>query len=109
MNQTNDKKNIKKAIGARLRVIRKHLQLTQVEIVENFDCGRANYSRMEKGEIFPSPTLLMALYVKFYVSLNWLIAGDGEMFREQEKIEKKPLQCPLKKLILSFDCQPATK
>ena len=74
------KLQLRKEIGLRMRKIRKILGYTQVKMVSFFDIGRANYSRIEKGEIFPSPTILNNLCRKFHVSLDWLIANEGQMF-----------------------------
>jgi len=76
-----------------MKQIRKALGYTQEQLVENFEIGRANYSRIEKGEIFPGAPILYALRKKFHVSLDWLLAKDGHMFdhNEIEKDNKIPL------------------
>jgi transcriptional regulator with XRE-family HTH domain len=74
------KYHLKKEIGTRMRHVRKALGFTQNKMVSYFDIGRANYSRIEKGEIFPGPVILNTLKVRFDVSLDWLITGQGEMF-----------------------------
>ena len=74
------KPQLRKEIGMRIRKIRKTLGYTQVKMVSFFEIGRANYSRIEKGEIFPSPTILHTLCKKFNVSLDWLVANEGQMF-----------------------------
>jgi transcriptional regulator with XRE-family HTH domain len=78
------KQQLRKEIGMRLREIRKALGYTQVKMVSFFEIGRANYSRIEKGVIFPSPIILNTLCSKFHVSLDWLIANEGEMFIPDE-------------------------
>ncbi len=77
------KMELKKAIGRRIRRVRKSRGLTQAEMVAHFGCGRANYSRIEKGEVFPNPTILRVLNERFCVSLRWLICDAGEMLEEQ--------------------------
>lgn len=85
------KQKLRKEIGMKMRKIRKALGFTQVQMVSFFDIGRANYSRIEKGEIFPTPTTLNTLCREFNVSLDWLIANEGEMFilENQEQDGKK--------------------
>jgi transcriptional regulator with XRE-family HTH domain len=85
------KQQLRKKIGMKMRKIRKMLGYTQVQMVAFFDIGRANYSRIEKGEIFPTPTILNTLSKEFHVSLDWLIANEGEMFimTNQGQDEKK--------------------
>jgi transcriptional regulator with XRE-family HTH domain len=81
---------LKKEVGKRMRKIRKSLGYTQNKLVSYFDIGRANYSRIEKGEIFPGAAILKTLHVTFNVSLDWLMTGRGEMFiREPGNNSKK--------------------
>jgi transcriptional regulator with XRE-family HTH domain len=77
---------LKKEIGKRLREVRKDLGFTQDQMVDYFDCGRANYSRIEKGEVFPNPTMLEVLNLRFNVSLHWLVCNKGEMKQAQPEI-----------------------
>jgi transcriptional regulator with XRE-family HTH domain len=87
------KQQLRKEIGMKMRKIRKALGYTQVQMVSFFEIGRANYSRIEKGEIFPTATILNALCKEFHVSLDWLIANEGEMFllQKPKKDAKKNL------------------
>ena len=70
-----------KAIGQRLRKTRKSLGLTQFEIVKNLNFHRANYSRIENGQVMPNLQLLLMLSREYRISLDWLITGGGFMFR----------------------------
>lgn len=80
------KEKLKKEIGARMRKIRKTLGYTQEKMVTHFDIGRANYSRIEKGEVLPGATILNVLRAEFNVSLDWLITNNGRMFlRDRDK------------------------
>ena len=80
------KEKLKKEIGARMRKIRKTLVYTQEKMVSHFDIGRANYSRIEKGEVLPGATILNVLKTRFNVSLDWLITNQGKMFvKEKDK------------------------
>jgi len=80
------KNELKKDIGQRMRKIRKALGFTQEQMVSYFDIGRANYSRIEKGEVHPGALILNTLRVKFNVSLDWLISNNGKMFlRDKDK------------------------
>jgi transcriptional regulator with XRE-family HTH domain len=80
------KNELKKEIGQRMRKLRKTLGYTQEQIVENFNIGRANYSRIEKGEVHPGALILSTLQNKFNVSLDWLICNNGKMFlRERDE------------------------
>jgi len=77
--------SLKNDIGLRMRKLRKHLGLTQAQLVSYFDIGRANYSRIEKGEVFPNPNTLYVLRTQFNVSLDWLLADIGTMFVDENK------------------------
>lgn len=80
------KSELKKEIGDRMRKVRKALNYTQEKMVSFFDIGRANYSRIEKGEVWPGAHILHTLRTKFNISLDWLITNNGKMFiREREK------------------------
>ena len=80
------KDELKKEIGDRMRKMRKTLGFTQEKMVEFFDIGRANYSRIEKGEVWPGANILHTLRTKFHISLDWLITNTGKMYiQEPEK------------------------
>lgn len=78
---------LKIEIGERMSKVRDTLGFTQEQMAEHFPIGRADLSRIEKGEIFPNPVVLNILRTKFFVSLDWLIANSGKMFiPEKERI-----------------------
>jgi transcriptional regulator with XRE-family HTH domain len=79
------KEELKKAMGGRMRRIRKVLGFTQEKMVTFFDIGRANYSRIEKGEVWPSTCILHTLRTKFNISMDWLITNNGKMFIQEEE------------------------
>jgi len=79
------KTELKKEIGERMRKIRKALGFTQEKMVEFFDIGRANYSRIENGEVWPGVSILYELRTKFNVSLDWLITNTGKMFTSEHE------------------------
>ena len=83
------KEQLKQEIGMRMREVRKALGLTQEKMVENFDIGRANYSRIEKGEVFPNPSMLNTLRTQFNVSLDWLITNNDNMFIPEDGDRRK--------------------
>lgn len=82
---------LKQDIGRRMREVRKSLGYTQDQMVDYFDCGRANYSRIEKGEVFPNPTMLEVLNQRFHVSLHWLICNTGGMYLSQQPEHPEPV------------------
>lgn len=105
---------LKKEIGARIRYVRRMLGYTQEKMVASFDCGRANYSRIEKGEVFPNPAMLKALNKKFKVSLHWLICNKGQMLeRKAMKSQQVKMECleeaEIRELFLYMDTVPMVK
>ncbi len=111
------KSKLKKEIGVKIRQIRKSVHYTQEQMVQYFDCGRANYSRIEKGEVFPNPTMMKALREQFQISLHWLICDEGEM-KEQDERKKfltiKPPADPqeaaeIEELLFHLDNVPLVK
>jgi transcriptional regulator with XRE-family HTH domain len=73
------KEQLRRDIGKRMRKVRKSMGFTQDKMASFFDVGRANYSRIEKGEIFPNPNVLNILRTQFNISLDWLITDQGKM------------------------------
>jgi len=73
------------AIGYRLKKIRRALGFTQEKMVSFFKIGRANYSRIEKGDVSPSLEILYTLQTVFSVSMDWIISGFGDMFISENK------------------------
>lgn len=99
------KYELKKEIGQRMRKIRKTLGYTQGKMVSFFDIGRANYSRVEKGDVFPGVKILYTLREKFNVSLDWLITNNGQMFtqdREKKEFNDKIFSDPYKEEIIEL-------
>jgi transcriptional regulator with XRE-family HTH domain len=80
------RQELKKKVGIKMRNLRKGMGLTQEKMVTHFDkIGRANYSRIEKGEIFPNESILYTLIKKLKISLNWFIADEGQMMLTKRK------------------------
>ncbi len=107
---------LKKEIGTRIRQVRKTLGYTQDKMVDFFNCCRANYSRIEKGEVFPNPIMLQVLNNQFNVSLRWLVCNKGQMLEKQKKKEKScevKMDCreeaEIGELILYMDTVPMVK
>ena len=86
------KEELRKAVGQRMRKLRKTLGYTQEKMVSFFEIGRANYSRIEKGEVWPGVHIQYILRTKLSVSLDWLITNTGKMFireRQDKSSEEK--------------------
>ncbi len=71
------------AIGARIRVRRGELNLTQDHLrarmeLEFVAISRTQYSRIENGETLPNAAELIALRAILDVSFEWLMLGLGK-------------------------------
>ncbi len=69
-----------RAIGARLRLRRSELDLTQEHVrvrleLEQVFISRTQYSRIENGDTLPNAAELIALHSILAVSFDWLLLG----------------------------------
>jgi transcriptional regulator with XRE-family HTH domain len=70
-----------RAIGARVRLRRSELDLTQehlrarMELAQVF-ISRTQYSRLENGEALPNAAELIALHAILDVPFDWLLLGE---------------------------------
>jgi transcriptional regulator with XRE-family HTH domain len=75
-------REIARAIGARVRVRREKLELTQEQLRAQMELkqvfiSRTQYSRIENGEALPDAAELIALHTILDVSFDWLLFGEG--------------------------------
>ena len=72
-------------LGNRVKFIRTYYNLSQRAFAEKLGFSSANVvNYWEKGRTFPSPEAFFKMYEVFNVNLNWLIAGEGEPFLEED-------------------------
>ena len=69
------------AIGARVRLRRGELDLTQEQLrarmeLEQVFISRTQYSRIENGEVLPDAAELIALRAILDVPFDWLLLGE---------------------------------
>ena len=74
-------RTLARAIGARVRLRRSELDLTQEHLrarmeLEQVFISRAQYSRIENGDVLPNAAELIALRVILDVSFDWLLLGE---------------------------------
>lgn len=77
-----EREKIRREICARIKLIRKALKLTQKEFGKPSNTSYMLLSRIEQGEVSPNLVLLASLCRDFNVDGNFLLTGEGEMFRE---------------------------
>lgn len=74
----------------RIIQIREHFGLSQKEFAEKLSVQRSSISEIESGKRDVSRNIISALVALFDVSADWLLTGEGEMFRS-DVLEKKAL------------------
>lgn len=77
-----NRRALARALGARVRLQRETLDLTQEQLrarmeLEQVFISRTQYSRIETGETLPNAAELIALRVILGVSFDWLLLGEG--------------------------------
>lgn len=71
----------------RIRKIISDLNLSDSAFAKSLDIPQATFSNMFLRQSEPKPSWLQAIVKKYNVSPDWLLTGEGEMFRTQEKNE----------------------
>jgi DNA-binding XRE family transcriptional regulator len=74
-------RTIARAIGARMRLRRSELDLTQEHLrarmeFEHVFISRTQYSRIENGDVLPNAAELIALRAILDVTFDWLLLGE---------------------------------
>jgi transcriptional regulator with XRE-family HTH domain len=73
--------NQTKAQGGRLKKIRLHLGLSQIDFAILLESTQSHVSKIEKGKASISVDLFSRLLSHNpRININWYITGDGEMF-----------------------------
>jgi transcriptional regulator with XRE-family HTH domain len=74
-------------IGRRLKDIRKKLNLRQKEFAEKMDITMVTLSDIETGKKRPGSDILFNLSELYDVNLDFLLFGQGSMFRQGMKMD----------------------
>jgi len=72
--------NQKTLIGHRLRVFRDQIGIKQGELAKKLNIEQGTLSGIERGMSYISAKAAYILVETYNLSINWLIAGRGEMF-----------------------------
>jgi repressor LexA len=68
-------------LGERLKLLRKHLGLTQLEFARRIGIGEKTLRNYESGKFAPKESVLKTIEQTFSVNPSWLMEGKGEMFK----------------------------
>ena len=74
-------------IGKRLREVRRRLGIGIKTLAKEIGTSPGFISGVETGKNKPSQELTRHLALHYNVSIDWLLTGEGPMFREQRYIE----------------------
>ena len=74
-----------KPFSERLRAIIGNLGIEQKELANTADVQGATVSAYLKAESQPAMLILYKWSQEYRINLNWLVAGEGEMFLDKEQ------------------------
>lgn len=78
--------------GKRLKRLREKLRLTQKEFAEKLGYSQAYIAELEKGKKEPSRKFLQQLKSQYAINIEWILFGEGPMFREEERNLQERIQ-----------------
>lgn len=76
-------------VGARLRLAREILMLTQKEFADRIGMLTSNLSTIENGKRNIGPRILISIEKEFGVNLKWLGTGEGDPFKTYTTVSDK--------------------
>ena len=77
-----------KTLGEKFRMVRG--TMTQTELSKLLDIPQGYISRYEKGVEKPSLKFIYGMIKNFNVSVDWLLANEGDMYRSAQKEKMDP-------------------
>jgi len=69
-----------KEIGKRLATLRKELNLSQIDFAKQAGLSRSYITNVETGKLNPSYDFLYKVAIKYNISINWLLFGNGTRY-----------------------------
>ena len=81
-----EQQRLKTEVGSRLRQVREQLNLSQADLARELDMEPGAIDHIERGRTFPLFPILAGLVKRRRVSADWLVSGEGEMFRGSEAL-----------------------
>ncbi|NIM16449.1 MAG: helix-turn-helix domain-containing protein [Candidatus Aminicenantes bacterium] len=75
--------------GSRLKAIRKRLKMLQADFCEKLNISVTNLSEIENNKTKPGYDFFYKIVKAFDVNLNYLVFGEGPMFRKIQGEEGK--------------------
>jgi len=81
-------------INLRVKEVRLLNKMNKKEFSSFINIDNSQYTKIEQGKISPTLSQLVEISSKFRISLNWLIAGEGEKLMAKEEGDIKPYVQP---------------
>lgn len=72
-------------VGQRLKIIRKHLGITQTKTAAETGISITTLRKYESGKSFPRSDFIETFIQRYHVEPNWLFTGEGDMLKEPGK------------------------
>lgn len=82
-------------LSKRFTLIRDKIGLTQKNMAEKLKVQKSVVSEIESGKRDISKNVILALVSEFGISADWLLTGEGEMFRENNPLPTTSGKIPL--------------
>lgn len=75
-------------MNERIKMLRKHLRITQQEFADRIKVKRNTVATYEMGRSEPSSSAISLICKTFNVNETWLRTGEGEMFIDMSRDEE---------------------
>ena len=73
------------SIAIRLKELRKNLKMNQQEFADNIKMAKISVARWESETLNISESTALLICEKFNVNYDWLMNGNGDMFKPKEE------------------------
>ena len=94
---------MEETINDRIKKLRKSLKMTQGEFSAPFDMTQGAFSDVERGKNGVSFALLENIVRNHNASADWLILGEGKMFRDSKSKEQQDRLSLLEERLASLE------
>ena len=90
---SDEQQNKENGMMVRIRLVRKHLNMTQTEFGEAMGVSREVINTYEHGTVKPTEVFLNYLSIKYNINLTWLKTGTGNMTSESSDLQDTDILC----------------
>lgn len=90
---SDEQPNKENGMMVRIRLARKHLNMTQTEFGEAMGVSREVINTYEHGTVKPTEVFLNYLSIKYNINLTWLKTGAGNMTSESSDLQDSDILC----------------